>query len=294
MSATNTSLSLQQAYQHCQQIVHNHYENFPVASWFLPKNLRQPISVIYAFARYADDLADEGNLADDKRYEALNQYQKNFENAFKTKQSSDPVLIALVDVIEKHQLPVSLFLDLLTAFKMDTHTRRYKTFDDILNYCRYSANPVGRLLLHLNKQVSGDNLANSDAICSALQLINFYQDIQQDFTENNRIYLPTDEMQEFNVNESHINKGINDQAIKDLLQFQIQRAEKLMLSGSQLGQDLKGLFGLEIRLIIQGGLCIANKLKNIDNVFERPRLTKTDKFVMLWRALMKTQNLQRN
>ena len=285
-----SSLSLQQAYQHCQQIVHNHYENFPVASWFLARNIRQPISVIYAFARHADDLADEGNLTDNKRLEALEQYQQNFEEAVTTKQSNNPVLYALADVIQKHQLPVSLFLDLLTAFKMDTRIKRYNTFKDVMHYCHYSANPVGRLLLHLHKQTSEKNLVNSDAICSALQLINFYQDIEQDYTENNRIYLPLDEMQQFHVSETDIANKTSSRALRELMLYQVQRAKQLILSGSELGQQLKGLFGLEIRLITQGGLCIANKLENISNVFERPRLTKTDKFAMLWHALLKTGN----
>lgn len=281
------NLTLPQAYQHCQQIVRNHYENFPVASWFLPEKLRLPISVIYAFARYADDLADEGDLEDNQRLEALEKYQSDFEAALTESSSSDPVLYALTDVIKQHQLPTSLFFDLLTAFKMDTQTKRYLKFEDILNYCRYSANPVGRLLLHLHKQDTTENLLNSDAVCTALQLINFYQDIQQDYNENNRIYIPVEELEEYQVTEEHFKNSINDHHIQNLMHHQTKRATNLMLSGSQLGQQLPGLFGLEIRMICQGGLRIANKLQQISNVFDRPRLTKQDKFVMLWRALTK-------
>jgi len=279
--------TLHQAYQHCQQIVRNHYENFPVASWFLPEKLRLPISVIYAFARHADDLADEGSLPDQQRYAALETYQKEFENALATSHSNDQVLHALADVIKNHNLPVSLFFDLLTAFKMDTQTKRYQNFEQVLDYCRYSANPVGRLLLHLHRQDNDENLKNSDSICTALQLINFYQDIQQDYQENNRIYIPLSELEQFQVTEEHFSQSINDDAIKQLMLYQTQRAEKIMLSGSKLAQQLTGLFGFEIRLIIQGGLCITDKLLKISNVFARPRLTKQDKFVMLWRALSK-------
>ena len=155
-----------------------------------------PISVIYAFARHADDIADEGILDDQQRLVALEQYQAAFETALAESYSSDPVLFALTDVIKAHQLPVALFLDLLTAFKMDTKTKRYQSFEDILNYCKYSANPIGRLLLHLHKQNTAENLINSDSICTALQLINFYQDIQQDYLENNRIYIPVNELSE--------------------------------------------------------------------------------------------------
>lgn len=282
-----STFTLAQAYQYCQQIVRNHYENFPVASWFLPEKLRLPISVIYAFARHADDLADEGELDDNQRLEALQKYQQNFEMALSESYSIDPVLFALTDVIKQHQLPVKLFFDLLTAFKMDTQTKRYKNFDEILNYCHYSANPVGRLLLHLHKQDTPENLTSSDAVCTALQLINFYQDIQQDYNENNRIYIPMDELEEFQVTEDHFKSSINDQAIKNLMLQQIKRATKLMHSGAQLGKQLSGLFGLEIRMICQGGLRISSKLQQIDNVFDRPRLTRQDKFVMLCRALIK-------
>lgn len=280
--------TLQQAYQHCQQIVRNHYENFPVASWFLPKKLRLPISVIYAFARHADDLADEGELNDNERYRALEQYQADFEKALKDSYSDNPIFFALTDVIKNHQLPTDLFFDLLTAFKMDTKTKRYANFDDVLNYCHYSANPVGRLLLHLHQQNTTENMKNSDAICTALQLINFYQDIYQDIKENNRIYIPTNELAQFNITEQHFSEKINDDNMQRLMQFQTERAEKLMLSGAILGQQLSGLFGLEIRMIIQGGLAITGKLHKISNVFDRPRLTSSDKFVMLWHALRKT------
>ena len=284
-----TTLTLQQAYQHCQQIVRNHYENFPVASWFLPKKLRLPISVIYAFARHADDLADEGELDDSERYKALEQYQADFEKALEVSYSDNPVLFALTNVVKNHQLPTDLFFDLLTAFKMDTKTRRYASFDDILNYCRYSANPVGRLLLHLHQQNTDENLKSSDAICTALQLINFYQDIYQDIQENNRIYIPVDELEQFNITEQHFLNKINDSSMQRLMKHQTERAKKIMLSGAVLGQQLSGLFGLEIRMIIQGGLTIADKLQKIPNVFDRPRLTSRDKFVMLWHALRKTK-----
>ncbi len=283
-----TTLTLQQAYQHCQQIVRNHYENFPVASWFLPKKLRLPISVIYAFARHADDLADEGELDDNQRYIALEQYQSDLKTALENNDSDNPVLLALTDVIKTHQLPTELFYDLLTAFKMDTKNKRYPTFDAVLNYCHYSANPVGRLLLHLHKQNTPENLKYSDCICTALQLVNFYQDIHQDINENNRIYIPTNELEKFKVTEQHFSEKINDSNMHKLMQYQIKRAKKIMLSGTALGQQLPGLFGLEIRLIIQGGLSITDKLQKLSNLFDRPRLTRTDKFVMLWHALRKT------
>lgn len=282
-------LTLTQAYRYCQQIVHDHYENFPVASWFLPKRLRLPISVIYAFARHADDLADEGDLPDAARLQALENYQHNFEKALSNCHSNDPVLFALTDVIKSHNLPTRLFFDLLTAFKMDTQTKRYTTFTDVLNYCHYSANPVGRLLLHLHKQHNDKNLKYSDAVCSALQLINFYQDIGQDFSENNRIYIPLDELERFKVTEKDFRQNQQSKNIHALMQYQIKRANQLMLSGAPLGNNLSGLFGLEIRLIIQGGLQIGKKLARQTNVFARPRLTSTDKFVMLWRALTKAR-----
>lgn len=278
--------TLQNAYAECLQMAQSHYENFPVASRLLPKHLRQPIAVIYAFARRADDFADEGDLSNEERIAALNDFSEKLDLIEKGKDIEDTTFIALADVIKQHQLPISLFHDLLTAFKMDVTKERYANFGEVMEYCRYSANPVGRLLLHLNKETSAQSLGYSDAICSALQLTNFLQDISQDLEESNRIYIPQDEMEKYGVSEEDIlNKNTND-ASRKLIAFQIARTARLMQSGAALGKVLKGRMGLELRMTIMGGSRILYKLnQQYEDVFSRPRLSKWDIGWVIWKAI---------
>ena len=279
-------ITLQQAYQHCLQITRSHYENFPVASWFLPKKYRLPITVIYAFARSADDFADEGELNEQQRLDKLSHYDEKLDKIQSGSSAEDPIFIALADVIEKYQIPVQLLKDLLIAFKQDVTKKRYSNFGEVMDYCRYSANPVGRLLLHLYGETDERSLTQSDAICSALQLINFYQDISQDLEENNRIYLPVDEMVKYNVTEEQLKNKTSDANMQNLMQYQRQRAMKLLNAGAPLGKTLKGRIGFELRMVILGGSRIVQKLsENPHNVFARPRLNKKDITWMCWKAL---------
>lgn len=278
--------TLQNAYAECLAMVRSHYENFPVASRLLPKHLRQPIAVIYAFARRADDFADENDLSNEERLTALNDFSDKLTQIEHGEDVEDTTFIALADVIKQHQLPISLFHDLLTAFKMDVTKTRYANFGEVMEYCRYSANPVGRLLLHLNNAISPKNLGYSDAVCSALQLTNFLQDISQDIEESDRIYIPLDEMKQFGVSEDDIRNKVTNAATRRLIQFQIQRTRKLMQSGAPLGKVLKGRMGLELRLTIMGGSRILYKLnQQHDDVFSRPRLSKWDIAWVIWKAI---------
>jgi squalene synthase HpnC len=278
--------TLQNAYAECLHMAQSHYENFPVASRLLPKHLRMPIAVIYAFARRADDFADEGDLSNEERISALTDFGYKLDLIEQNKEVDDATFIALADVIKQHDLPISLFHDLLTAFKMDVTKARYANFGEVIEYCRYSANPVGRLLLHLNKATSPQNLGYSDAICSALQLTNFLQDISQDLEESDRIYIPQDEMEQCGVTEDDIRNKITNPASRKLIEFQIRRALKLMQSGAPLGKALKGRMGLELRMTIMGGSRILYKLnQQYDDVFSRPRLTKWDISWVIWKAI---------
>ncbi len=282
---------LENAYAECLQMAQSHYENFPVASRLLPKQLRRPIAVIYAFARRADDFADEGELSDDERITALTDFGNKLDLIEQEKTVDDSLItdttfIALADVIQQHDLPISLFHDLLTAFKMDVSKERYANFGEVMEYCRYSANPVGRLLLHLNNAASPKNLGYSDAVCSALQLTNFLQDISQDLEESNRIYLPQDEMVQFGVTEEDIRNKLTNPATRKLIEFQIRRTVKLMQAGAPLGKVLKGRMGLELRMTIMGGSRILYKLnQQYDDVFSRPRLSKWDIGWVIWKAI---------
>ncbi|MDH5301503.1 MAG: squalene synthase HpnC [Gammaproteobacteria bacterium] len=274
------------AYAHCQQIANNHYENFPVASKLLPAHMRRPFAAVYAYSRHVDDLADEGDASAQQRFEALDDYGQQLDRAIAGHGTDDKILLANVDVIRQHNIPIALYHDLITAFKQDVQQKRYTSHADVLQYCRYSANPVGRILLHLAGEASEQNLRDSDDVCSALQLINFLQDMQQDFHELGRIYLPQSDMDELGVTEHHLRNAVSDQAMRALFKREVARAETLILRGASLGWRLKGRFGLEIRLIIGGGLRILHRLKQLEtDVFERPRLRKWDGLWMLWFAL---------
>lgn len=277
---------LESAYQACLQLAQQHYENFPVASRLLPKKYRRPIAVIYAFARQADDFADEGDLTTDERLQLLDGYSAQLTRIEQGLTIDEPLFLAIQDIIQQHQLPIQLFHDLLTAFKQDVTKTRYVNFGEVMDYCRYSANPVGRLLLHLYDQADERNLAYSDAICSALQLINFLQDLSQDYVENNRMYLPQDEMARFGVTEVHIKNRTTDQAMRQLVEFQIRRIMQLLQAGAPLGKRLTGRFGFEIRLTVMGGSRVLQKLnEQYADVFSRPRLSKWDYLWMFWKAL---------
>ncbi len=284
MTADNAQLAA--AYAHCQRLVRSHYENFPVASFILPKRLRRPISVIYAFARTADDFADEGDWDAKTRLEKLKQYDKYLYAIANGETIENPIFIALADVIKKHHLPLQLFHDLLTAFRLDVTKTRFADIDEIWDYCGYSANPVGRLLLHLMDAATPQNLKHSDAICSALQLINFLQDIEQDFVENQRIYLPQADMERFGVDEKHFQDKYSDTAFEQLIQQQIAYAREKMLFGKPLGRAVSGRFGFQLRLMINGGLRVLELLeRQQENLFSRPRLSRGDWLMMVLRSV---------
>lgn len=240
-----------------------HYENFPVASLLLPAHLREPVAVIYRFARAADDFADEGNDPPAMRLARLEDFRRQLEA---------PASALFEDVrriVGEHALPVQLFRDLLDAFSQDVVKHRYADFAEVLDYCRRSANPVGRLLLQLFKRSSETQLRQSDAVCTSLQLINFWQDAAIDHAKG-RIYLPQDEMARHGVAERHLAQGLCDGAWRSLMAFQVQRARQLMLAGAPLGRGLPGRIGLEIRATVQGGLRILEKLERVDyDVFRR-------------------------
>jgi squalene synthase HpnC len=263
-----------------------HYENFPVASLLLPPGLRDPVRVIYRFARSADDFADEGALPADERLARLQGYRDALDTIAAGATPSDPVLRDLARVVAEHRLPLEPFHDLLDAFAQDVTRQRYADFADLLEYCRRSANPIGRLLLQLFGRASEENLRASDAICSGLQLTNFWQDVAIDYAKR-RVYLPDDEMRRFGVGEAHIAQGRCDDAWRALIAFQIERTRAMLLAGAPLGRRLPGRIGLEIRLTVQGGLRILDKLAaaGADMFRRRPRLRWFDWPLLLGRAL---------
>jgi squalene synthase HpnC len=265
----------------------DHYENFPVASWLLPKRLRQPVEAIYRFARSADDIADEGDAPAATRLQQLAVYQSELDRIERGEPSRHPVFIPLAAAIRDHAIPISPFRDLLSAFAQDVGKTRYANFGEIMDYCRRSANPVGRLMLHLYGDCDPRHLAYSDAICSSLQLINFLQDIAVDYRKD-RIYLPQDELDAHHVNETQIARGDTHGLWHMMMHKQIERARKLLQAGAPLSRQLKGRIGLELRVTILGGETILRKLHADPGcVFHnRPVLTKKDWIVMLGRAIL--------
>ena len=264
----------------------DHYENFPVASVLLPPRLRRPVALIYRFAREADDFADEGDAEPASRLQKLDHFRRQIRRIEAGLQPEIPWFSELGDVIRQHRLPIEPFLDLLSAFSQDVTQTRYPDFDAVLDYCRRSANPVGRLLLVLYGASDRAHLAWSDAICSSLQLINFLQDVAIDY-QKDRIYLPADEMGEFGVSEQQIARGDAGGTWKGFITFQIDRARGLLDSGRPLGRVLKGRIGLEMRMIIAGGARVLEKIEAVGgDVFQRrPVLQPLDWPMMLWRAL---------
>jgi squalene synthase HpnC len=263
----------------------DHYENFPVASILLPARLRPPVQAIYRFARSADDIADEGDANAPERVAALAAYHRQLDLIEAGAAPQQPLFIELADCIRQFDIPLQPFRDLLAAFSQDVTTTRYERYPDLLDYCRRSANPVGRLMLHLYGAATEANLAASDAICSALQLINFWQDVAIDAAKG-RIYLPQEDLRRFTVYEEHISRGACDPNWCALMQFEVDRARALMQAGAPLALRLPGRVGWELRLVVQGGLRILELLEStrFDVFRNRPVLAKPDYVRLAWRA----------
>lgn len=272
-----------------------HYENFPVASLLLPARLREPVEAIYAFARSADDVADEGDAPAIARLARLHDYQIALEACAHGHPVHDaglaPLFARLGRAIAAHGLPLQPLRDLLDAFMQDVGKTRYASIDELRDYCRRSADPVGRLILHLYGAATAENLQRSDAICTALQLINFWQDVGVDWNKR-RIYLPQDDMARFGVDEARLDALVRGEtAIDDdwraLLAFEVQRARAMMLAGAPLARALPGRVGWELRLVVLGGLRILERIEAVGyDVFRhRPTLGRRDWLRLGWRAL---------
>ena len=265
----------------------NHYENFPVASLLLPAHLRHPVELIYAFARQADDFADEGDWPAPVRLANLESFARQLDLIESGEAPTLPLFVQLAGIIEKFDLPIGLFRDLLSAFSQDVVKTRYAAFTELMDYCRRSANPVGRLMLHLYRETEPGNMTWSDNICSSLQLVNFWQDVEIDYRKN-RIYLPADEMAEYGVTESQIANRDAGRNWRELMLFQIERTRQMLLAGAPLGRILPGRIGLELRMIVMGGNRILEKLQaSGGDVFgHRSVLTTIDWVIMLYRSLL--------
>lgn len=263
-----------------------YYENFPVASPLLPAKLRAPIRVIYAFARSADDIVDEGQATPAQRISALLAYEAALDRIEQGLTEPAVLFSELGIVIGQHKLPLQALRDLLSAFRQDVTQTRYASYIELQDYCARSANPVGRIMLALFNVQDPHSLTQSDAICTALQLINFWQDVAVDW-QKARVYLPQEDLLRHSVTEEQIAHARIDDNWRALMKFELTRARELMHSGAALATRLPGRMGWELRLIVQGGLRIIEKIEAVDyDVFRRrPTLGKLDWCILFWRAL---------
>ncbi len=275
----------------------SHYENFPVASILLPNHLREPIALIYSFARQADDFADEGDFTIEERLASLNQFRDELDLLQAYIKPQTAFFSVLGAMIRSRKLPFEPFYDLLDAFSQDVTKVRYENYAEVLDYCRRSANPIGRLLLHLYEAATPQNIALSDNICSALQIINFLQDIKIDFKKNDgkqRIYMCQDELLRFGITEQQIATYVEssepvDQRWHQFIQFNLERVHAMLNNGKPLGRILKGRIGFEMRIIIAGGERIITKITKVNgDIFRhRPVLNYWDWLIILCKALLR-------
>jgi squalene synthase HpnC len=287
---TEQSWNLDSAYEYCARLARSHYENFPVGSVLVPARLRKHFYSIYAFARTADDFADEAYNEEHNEQERLDLLEEWREmlRAAHGGRATHPVFIALAETIARFELPISLFEDLLTAFAQDVIVRRYQSFDQVLDYCRRSANPVGRLILLLFGYDEQQLHAWSDDICTALQLANHWQDVRLDL-EKDRIYLPSEDLQRFGVAESELRSLRAGEGFRRLMNFEVARARELFARGKPLCYSVGGRLGLELRAVWLGGSHILNQIEQngFDVLTRRPVITSADKLKIFWRAATK-------
>lgn len=279
-------MKVSEAFDHCLQIARGHYENFPVASIAIPAKQRPHVAAVYAFARTADDFADEAPF-EAVRMAKLKEWEGHLKDMEEGK-AEHPIFIALAETIRTFSIPVSLFYDLLTAFKMDVIVNRYEDFEQVLHYCRYSANPVGRIMLYVMGYPAPKFMEYSDAICTALQLANFWQDISVDL-EKNRVYLPKEDFAPFNYSEPELFKREYNENFRRLIVFEVERTMALFERGKPLCSKIPGRFGFELRLTWLGGVKILKKILRLkgDVLNQRPKLGKVDAASLIIGALNK-------
>ncbi len=273
------------AYSFCQDLAASHYENFPVASLLLPRRLRKHVAALYSFARIADDFADEAEY-EGVRKERLFDWRSQLA-AIKREPAKHPVFAALAQSVTELDLPLQPFDDLLSAFLQDVDKKRYATFDEALDYCRRSANPVGRIVLMIHGYRDPELFRYSDAICTALQLANFWQDLAIDLKKD-RIYIPEEDFKAFGYTEADLRMGVVNERFQELLKFEVNRTKALFEEGRSLSGRLSWPLSLEIRLTWRGGREILRKIRKMgfDTISARPVLTRWDWIPILVRSLL--------
>jgi squalene synthase HpnC len=275
--------TLAEAFGYCRHLARRHYENFIVGSLLLPRRIKPHFYSIYAFCRWADDLADE--ISDsDRSLELLDWWECELSRCFQGK-ATHPVFVALRETIREYPLSDQPFRDLLSAFRQDQSGCRHETFDDLLDYCRRSANPVGHILLAVGEAQTSDNIQYSDLVCSGLQLANFWQDVARDY-DRGRLYLPLEDLRRFDCSEQTLMDGIATPEFRQLLRMQVDRAERYLVAGSSLVTRVPRWLQVDIDLFIRGGLALIQAIRDVDFdvLSQRPTVRKTQQFRLLFSA----------
>jgi len=275
-----------ESFEFCEKLAHHHYENFPVASRFIPADKRRYLAAIYAFARTADDYADEPGYTPAERIESINRWEEKLDQCYEG-EATHPVFIALGETVDRFQIPTDLLRSLLSAFRSDVTTHRYETFEQVLEYCTSSANPVGRLVLLLFNYRSELMMMHSDTICTALQLTNFWQDVSVDL-EKDRLYLPKEDLEQFGVREDEIFSRLPSTRFRKLISFEVARTERLFREGKPLLEEVGKDLRFELKLTWNGGMNILGKIKSqaFDVFQKRPHLSAVDKLRLFLRTLV--------
>jgi squalene synthase HpnC len=274
-----------EAREYCRRLARSHYENFSVASWFLPAQLRQHFFNVYAYCRISDDLADEaGDSA--RSLQLLDQWETELGACYAGR-ARHPVFVALAETVHKFEIPKYEFVDLLTAFRQDQRVSRYETFDEVLGYCKYSANPVGHLVLYLCGYRDSERQLLSDRTCTALQLANFWQDVSADFAKG-RIYVPLEDLRRFRVSEEGIRDGVNTSDFCQMMKFEIERSREWFTQGLPLIAKVDRALATDIELFSRGGQEILNAIarQHYAVLGRRPAISKARKLALVARAAL--------
>jgi hydroxysqualene synthase len=284
--AARRTWTVPQAFQFCERLARDHYENFPVASLFVPKEKRQHVYAIYAFARIADDYADEPGLTLAERVDSLSMWEEQLVDAYRG-HAHHPIFVALRETVDRFEIPIDLLQRLLKAFRSDVTTHRYESFDDLLGYCENSANPVGRLMLLLFNYRSETTMELSDSVCTALQLTNFWQDVAVDLKKD-RVYIPLDDIREFGYSEEELIALHCSQSFRDLMCYQVERTGQMFQDGKPLLKEVGSDLNMELKLTWNGGMRILTKIErqDYDVLSRRPTLSLMDKTAILLSSLI--------
>ena len=270
--------TLEESYAYCARLARSHYENFTITSWLTPQKLRPALQTIYAFCRHTDDLGDE---ASGDRTALLNHWRNELSLVY-TGSPTHPVMVALQDVVHRFEIPDAPFNKLIRANEMDQESGVFQTYDDLLIYCDHSANPVGRMVLRVLGDRTEESSRLSDATCTALQLANFWQDVKRD-RDKGRLYIPLDDIHRFNYSTEELAAGIANQAFRDLMRFEVERAQALFIQGLELVDRLHGMPKLDVALFSRGGMTVLDSIRaqNYDVLSKRPTVTKSRKLILL-------------